>query len=463
MTMEEIRAEEEYLEHHGILGMKWGIRRYQNKDGSLTSAGKARYDDDKINSVRKSITTGPSRVIAKGITAGPSRAIKKGSRVVSNAKENFEVNKRLKKENKRREEFAKIVKDRAKQNEHLGAKIGLRAASTVAKVAIGAGVSVAMSKLAMRGGLAAYAAGIGLNSAKIFLTTAIGKATSRTAFELANNVVKDHYDIPLSQIPKKLTKEELLELEEKERKQMYGIEHSGMSGEYLEHYGVLGMKWGIRKYQNPDGTLTPAGKARYGDRYDGLYDKAKSAGKTVAKSKSASAKTSAATEQPKVETAAEIKARLLKNPNAAEVEKHMDKFTTAELNDMANRSNAIMRMRNDQRQQQMQELTAKREKITNKLNTYADFAKFLNVTVSLAKDVAYMAKTVSYGKKIADALSNKDTDEAFDLLIEWADGKKKDKKKEENNSNSNSNSNNNSNRPSTADMEADLLRWARGG
>ena len=32
-----------YLEHHGILGMKWGVRRYQNKDGSLTPAGKKRY------------------------------------------------------------------------------------------------------------------------------------------------------------------------------------------------------------------------------------------------------------------------------------------------------------------------------------------------------------------------------------------------------------------------------------
>ena len=29
--------------HHGILGMKWGIRRYQNEDGSLTDAGKKRY------------------------------------------------------------------------------------------------------------------------------------------------------------------------------------------------------------------------------------------------------------------------------------------------------------------------------------------------------------------------------------------------------------------------------------
>ena len=33
---------EEMLEHHGIKGQKWGVRRFQNKDGSRTAAGKKR-------------------------------------------------------------------------------------------------------------------------------------------------------------------------------------------------------------------------------------------------------------------------------------------------------------------------------------------------------------------------------------------------------------------------------------
>lgn len=45
------------LYHHGIKGQKWGIRRYQNPDGSLTEEGKLRY-----NRALNQVATGPARI-----------------------------------------------------------------------------------------------------------------------------------------------------------------------------------------------------------------------------------------------------------------------------------------------------------------------------------------------------------------------------------------------------------------
>lgn len=41
------------LYHWGVKGMKWGVRRYQNKDGSLTPAGQKRYDRDQRENAGK--------------------------------------------------------------------------------------------------------------------------------------------------------------------------------------------------------------------------------------------------------------------------------------------------------------------------------------------------------------------------------------------------------------------------
>lgn len=57
-----------YLAHHGILGQKWGIRRFQNPDGSLTEAGKRKQErNDKTIAKKKAKQEGKVKVAVKKV------------------------------------------------------------------------------------------------------------------------------------------------------------------------------------------------------------------------------------------------------------------------------------------------------------------------------------------------------------------------------------------------------------
>lgn len=64
---------ESYLAHHGIKGMRWGVRRFQNYDGSLKSDGKKRYLDNFVSKRRERSEQHKQRLIDAYVSQGMSK------------------------------------------------------------------------------------------------------------------------------------------------------------------------------------------------------------------------------------------------------------------------------------------------------------------------------------------------------------------------------------------------------
>lgn len=76
------------LYHYGVKGMRWGVRRYQNKNGSLTNAGKKRYKNDSETNNEKSsgLSDKQKTALKVGVVAATSALLVLGAYKISNSR-----------------------------------------------------------------------------------------------------------------------------------------------------------------------------------------------------------------------------------------------------------------------------------------------------------------------------------------------------------------------------------------
>ena len=107
------------LYHHGIKGQKWGVRRFQNPDGSLTEVGQRRY--------------GNNKTVEKSITKKDGRKIEKSKKVIKNGELLYEHTTKwetVPKDQKR--PSGKAEKNKPKNGKKIAVAIGATVAAAVA-------------------------------------------------------------------------------------------------------------------------------------------------------------------------------------------------------------------------------------------------------------------------------------------------------------------------------------------
>lgn len=202
------------LYHHGIKGQRWGIRRYQNEDGTLTDEGKRRYfnkdgsmSNDQMNKFRDEWNK-------NGISSLQMIAKKENpNRQPESTGKNWD------------EAYNKMAKEIEKL------KNGKK---SILDDVVKTGNKIAITNFFTEYYLEAALKDYGLS----------GKEIDNALYALDES--QSNYLVELNHVNQEaLNMNDYLEIRD------------------IYHSGIKGQKWGIRRYQNEDGTLTDAGKARY--------------------------------------------------------------------------------------------------------------------------------------------------------------------------------------------------------
>ena len=153
------------LYHHGVLGQKWGVRRYQNKDGSLTAAGRHRKGDSNNDAEQRERNV----KLAKRVAAGTVYAAKHPEKIASviNKVKNIKM---------------KDISQQAVEKGKNYVKTAIKEASTGVKEGVKESIKEAPKKATK-----AIITGAVLNQAKRALDKAVGEDESTRIFQANDN------------------------------------------------------------------------------------------------------------------------------------------------------------------------------------------------------------------------------------------------------------------------------------
>lgn len=144
-----------------------------------------------------------------------------------------------------------------------------------------------------------------------------------------------------------------------------------MDNNELTHWGIKGQRWGIRRFQNKDGSLTEAGKKRRGIDDNDDDD---------------------------TESTETKRERLLKSTNASELYKNRNLLTTAELNERLNRIDTERRLSEAAAKESKPKKTA-----IDRVNTILKYGNKINEIYNFTKTPVMKAlKNKLFGGKIKD-------------------------------------------------------------